>query len=879
MQRKRRKPAPGSPPLFSGSAPHQNRHPASAPPMPPPEIMRSPFIGFMKEFGETLKRHSQLLHRQVLAWRMIRLTEDLNKILSHALRESPSWITASYANAAPLTMHRELYHPKLPRVLQPTILLMSELPPSRKRKLAQKVTDDNNVAEPALKQHKRHHSTHVQDPLDDDSDVAMSDSEPGLPDSRSSNKAGDDKSDSGDDPEVILEEFVPKKKGERRSQTSVTARAKSDDSSSIREETAEEELARLMKGWDAPVYGFYEPIPDIVYADGNRRCHVFKGSTSNLRAHSKKCWGLEAFEKADEMKDLAKVREVVNKAKNSPNRNIVTMFARLEAKGVVSYMHRQHTSEEVRAVIVKWVAESMRPYSIVEDEGFHMLMKTGRPMYRIPSMATVARDVKHVFKKTKMRIAKILQEYPGSLSFATDCWTSPNHKAYVTITVHLEKDGLPLSFLLDIMELATSHSGINLARAFADMLKEFEIGHKILAITSDNASSNDKMTDRLMRHLSMFRGPKTRVRCFLHIVNLVAKVIVRQFDAGKVTDEAGNVLAELEDNLDGDDEERVDELASELLELGDDEEIESVEPMQTVIRKLRKISFAVKNSSTLALPEWFKILDRLNISQRMIPRDVKTRWNSTYDMLKFAVEYRTAIDELTANRKFELREYEMNQEEWVLAAQLCKVLKVFKDATLSFSKSASNIARILPAMVKIDEVLATNATDSTYLPAIQAALAVGAKLLNRYYELTDMSDVYRIATILHPSYKIEYLQKAGWQREWIDKAVQIIKEEFLRTYSEMETQETGSASTSTVRASGSVNVFEDLSDFGNSTPTASITDELTHYLGSERERVKDILVWWKQKQDVFPRLARMALDYHCHDLVLDHFHKDKFTNR
>ncbi|KIL54374.1 hypothetical protein M378DRAFT_18961 [Amanita muscaria Koide BX008] len=116
MRRKRRKPAPGSPPLVSGSAPHQNRHPASAPPMPPPEIMRSPFIGFMKEFGETLKRHSQLLHRQVLTWQMIRLTEDLNKILSHALRESPSWITASYANAAPLTMLRELYHPQLPWV-------------------------------------------------------------------------------------------------------------------------------------------------------------------------------------------------------------------------------------------------------------------------------------------------------------------------------------------------------------------------------------------------------------------------------------------------------------------------------------------------------------------------------------------------------------------------------------------------------------------------------------------------------------------------------------------------------------------------------------------------------------------------------------------
>ena len=59
--------------------------------------------------------------------------------------------------------------------------------------------------------------------------------------------------------------------------------------------------------------------------------------------------------------------------------------------------------------IVKWVAQSMRPFSIVEDEGFKTLMKTGRPNHYIPKRCTVARDVRYVFKKTKKRIAKILR--------------------------------------------------------------------------------------------------------------------------------------------------------------------------------------------------------------------------------------------------------------------------------------------------------------------------------------------------------------------------------------------------------------------------------------------------------------------------------------
>ena len=63
----------------------------------------------------------------------------------------------------------------------------------------------------------------------------------------------------------------------------------------------------------------------------------------------------------------------------------------------------------LRAEIVRWVAESLRPFSIVEDRGFKSLMKTGRPEYYLPSPDTVSWDVKLVFTQTRKRIAKMLQ--------------------------------------------------------------------------------------------------------------------------------------------------------------------------------------------------------------------------------------------------------------------------------------------------------------------------------------------------------------------------------------------------------------------------------------------------------------------------------------
>jgi hypothetical protein len=81
-------------------------------------------------------------------------------------------------------------------------------------------------------------------------------------------------------------------------------------------------------------------------------------------------------------------------------------------------------------------------------------MKTGRPEYYLPSPTTVSRDVKLVFVNVRKRVARLLQSYQGELNFATDAWTSPNHKAFVAVSVHLENEGEPLALLLDIVEVS-----------------------------------------------------------------------------------------------------------------------------------------------------------------------------------------------------------------------------------------------------------------------------------------------------------------------------------------------------------------------------------------------------------------------------------------
>ena len=82
------------------------------------------------------------------------------------------------------------------------------------------------------------------------------------------------------------------------------------------------------------------------------------------------------------------------------------------------------------------------------------------------------------------------------------------------------------------------------------------------------------------------------------------------------------------------------------------------------------------NSTTILLPAWQEILRERKLEEKMIPRDVKTRWNSTYDMLSEAVKYKAAVKKLCAEEENGLRDLELSADEWETATQLRDALKV-----------------------------------------------------------------------------------------------------------------------------------------------------------------------------------------------------------
>ncbi|EJF62536.1 hypothetical protein DICSQDRAFT_13360, partial [Dichomitus squalens LYAD-421 SS1] len=233
-------------------------------------------------------------------------------------------------------------------------------------------------------------------------------------------------------------------------------------------------IERAQQRWRSPVYGFFRPDVEVSYKNG-QRSHVFRcaakgckaevrryldthdrASSGNLFKHARACWGDEVVDHAIELGDADVVREKVVKAKLESKS--ITDFFQQKNPDKLKFSHRLLTKAETRC--------DLRPFTTLKDRGFLMIVKCGHPGFYVPSPTTVSRDVKVVFVATRKRLARMLQSYPGRLSFATDAWTSPNHHSFVAITIHLELRGKPLRMLLDLVELAKSHTGINLAVTF-----------------------------------------------------------------------------------------------------------------------------------------------------------------------------------------------------------------------------------------------------------------------------------------------------------------------------------------------------------------------------------------------------------------------------
>lgn len=185
-----------------------------------------------------------------------------------------------------------------------------------------------------------------------------------------------------------------------------------------------------------------------------------------------------------------------------------------------------------------------------------------------------------------------------------------------------------------------------------------------MSITTDNASNMNTMLSKFeeiaLEKGSEFSPEKFRVRCLAHIINLACKAVLKTAEEATEKTTAFTPSNEFEDSGPG------------------------------LVSKIRSAINGIRGSPQRRR-QFEKICERLHTKNVVLIPDVKTRWNSTLDMLVRLKELKTAYME-ACNVIPEFSRFLLTENEWVNVNLLIEILQPFKDTTLLISKDRPTLA-------------------------------------------------------------------------------------------------------------------------------------------------------------------------------------------
>ena len=141
-------------------------------------------------------------------------------------------------------------------------------------------------------------------------------------------------------------------------------------------------------------------------------------------------------------------------------------------------------------------------------------------------------------------------------------------------------------------------------------------------------------------------------------------------------------------------------------------------------------------------------------SIKTLVQDVKTRWNSTHDMLERFVEVKDAVIAILADDEWKGKitvktggMVKFSANDWKVMERLVDVLKPFQEATVNLSSKSACVSETFPTLASLQHTLklANNAAVDRGVMDLKSRLSDNLKARTEYLE---MSDMHTISTLL-----------------------------------------------------------------------------------------------------------------------------------
>lgn len=539
------------------------------------------------------------------------------------------------------------------------------------------------------------------------------------------------------------------------------------------------------------------------------------GSNGNLTRHMKSKHALIPLVIERQTPIISNSNSLESNQTTSESENITSASPRVAdtQQSMSQYIRRPPPIRKVEQIdrqVVKMVAKGHHALRIVEEKEMRKLIElvSHCPGYQLPSRKTLSENLmSRVHEELTVEVKKKVQAV-SALSLSTDGWTSRNNESYIAIVAHfIDEDTKLQSALLGCINYNERHTSQNLCDFMKSVMAEWQISHKVAAIISDNAANI----------LSAVRlGEWRSIACFAHSLNLVVQ---------QATTEITDVITQV----------------------------------KNIVEYFHR--------STQGQKKLTATQQQMNLPVLKLKQDVKTRWNSTFDMLQRIVQVKDAVIATVALQRSDLS---IKEQDWEIIEGVLPLLKPFYEITVEISAEKNvTLSKVIVFCNLLKSFLQRHASNNEKVVAVQSALKKGME--DRFKDIEN-NILYAECTILDPRFR----QRVFKNQRACEVALQGLRHKIGRVQliqQDIPEPVPNPSEISASSSSGNLNKEESIWDeydkeinkiIRPDNQSAAGIRELDKYLNEEYlDRKKDPLQWWHDRRQLYPHVYAFTLRRFC----------------
>jgi hypothetical protein len=482
--------------------------------------------------------------------------------------------------------------------------------------------------------------------------------------------------------------------------------------------------------------------------------------------------------------------------------------------------------QDIMEKLVKFVAKTYEPFSLVENENFRELVKSLNPAFAIPGVKGFKCKMQEKYKSKVSEVAEILNDKKNTVaSVSVDYWSSGDYTSYVTLTASLiTEQWLMMSLTLAVKEAPGHHDAQHTKIHLEDLLKEWNLNANTLYVVRDEGSDLKSACDNLMK----WRGS---LRCFDHALQRAV--------------------------LDCIDKKKNEPLAC------------IVEQAKIIVRHFHGSPLQTNNLIIEA-----KKYEAEGITFCKLKQECPTRWGSLYELMNRLLAMKKPVSHVLSDSAPNLVP---SAQFWVEVEQICRLLKPLKVISEKMcAEKSPTLSSVYPVLMNVlRNIVWCSDTDTELIKRTKTILKEGIE--KRFISTTQLKAM-QIAAVMDPRFKnLVFLNTEARK-----SAYKEVKKELKENYDQvdedndsddiqmiepvdLDDDENESTRSKNKKKDAAVDfdIYGDIltNNTNYSQPQSSRTAaaELAQFLCEPiLEKDQDPLLWWKLNAYRFPKLAKCA---------------------